>query len=174
MARYNALRVMQWQGFLYSPYGLRRSCTPRRRQTPNPSFFQPEGTKPLYVEKRMRSTAHSATLPIAEAFTPGKVFWCTTLPPSRDQDEPCWKAQRGQNLSWLTSLGEKKPPGRPPFQHMSYGLNSSKWFIQEIIYGSIIGVIKGDTRSLDYNPHNPLHNPIYSSFHFIFHLILHY
>ena len=107
MARYNARRVMQWQGFLYSPYGPRRSCTPRRRQTPNPSFFQPEGTKPLYVEKRMRSTAHSATLPIAEAFTPGKVFWCATLPPSRDQDELCWKAQRGQKLSWLTSLGEK-------------------------------------------------------------------
>ena len=37
---------------------------------------------------------------------------------------------------------------------------------------------EGDTRSLDYNPHNPLHNPICSSFHFIFHslfhLILHY
>ena len=24
-----------------------------------------------------------------------------------------------------------------------------------------MGVIKGDTRSLDYNPYNPLHNPIY-------------
>ena len=37
---------------------------------------------------------------------------------------------------------------------MSYNLNHFKGVIQ----GSSIGVIKGDTRNLDYN-HNPLHNP---------------
>ena len=36
-----------------------------------------------------------------------------------------------------------------------------------------MGVTKGDTRSLDYNPYNPLDNPIYSSFHFIFHFLFH-
>ena len=36
-------------------------------------------------------------------------------------------------------------------------------------------VIEGDTRSLDYNPYNPLYNPsFHCMFHFLFHPILHY
>ena len=34
---------------------------------------------------------------------------------------------------------------------MSYSLNSLKGVIQGIIYGTTIGVIKGDSRSLDYS-----------------------
>ena len=61
---------------------------------------------------------------------------------------------------------------------MSSSRNSLKGgYIGDYI-GTIIELIKVDTRSLDYNPYNPLHNPRYSSFHFIFHflfhLILHY
>ena len=39
--------------------------------------------------------------------------------------------------------------------------------LQSIVLGSIIGVLEGDTRSLDYKPYNPLQNPIYSSVLFI-------
>ena len=35
--------------------------------------------------------------------------------------------------------------------HVNYDLNSFKGVIQQIILRSIIGVIKGDTRSLDYS-----------------------
>ena len=36
-------------------------------------------------------------------------------------------------------------------------------------------VIKGDTRSLDYNPNNPPYNLCFHlMFHVLFHLILHY
>ena len=34
--------------------------------------------------------------------------------------------------------------------HLSFGLNSLKGVIQGIIWGSVVGAIKGDTRSLDY------------------------
>ena len=36
--------------------------------------------------------------------------------------------------------------------HPSYSLNSLKGIIYGIIEGTTIGVIKGDTRSLDYGP----------------------
>ena len=39
--------------------------------------------------------------------------------------------------------------------HVSYGLNSLKGGIWDIIWGSIIVVIIGDTRSLDYSSYNP-------------------
>ena len=42
--------------------------------------------------------------------------------------------------------------------------------MQGSIWWSIVGLIKGDTGSLDYNPQNPLYNP---SFHFIFHFLVH-
>ena len=62
--------------------------------------------------------------------------------------------------------------------HISYSLNSLKGGYRGDYIGDYCRGYWGDTRSLDYNPHNPLHNPIYSSFHFIFHflfhLILHY
>ena len=38
---------------------------------------------------------------------------------------------------------------------MSYSLNSLKGVIQGILYGTIIGVIQGDTRSLDYSMEPP-------------------
>ena len=57
---------------------------------------------------------------------------------------------------------------------MSYTLNSFNWVIQESIEGTV-GVVKGDARSLDYNPYYNPYNPLYNaSFPFIFHLILHY
>ena len=56
----------------------------------------------------------------------------------------------------------------PP--HEPYSLKGG--YIRDYI-GYSIGVITGDTRSLDYNPYDPLHNPIYSSFHFIFHVLFH-
>ena len=56
---------------------------------------------------------------------------------------------------------------------VSSSLNSLKSVIQGIIDASIIGVIKGDTRSLDYNLSNPLYNPSFRViFHVLFHLIL--
>ena len=43
---------------------------------------------------------------------------------------------------------------------MSYSLNSLKGgYIGDDLW-DIMGVIKEDTRNLDYNPYNPLHNPI--------------
>ena len=48
--------------------------------------------------------------------------------------------------------------------YMSYSLNSLKGVNKRILLGTTIGLIKGDTRSLDYNPYNPLYN---HSFHFI-------
>ena len=60
---------------------------------------------------------------------------------------------------------------------VSPSLNSLKGgYIGDYIgdYNSI-GVIKGDTRNLDYNPYNPLCNPSFHFiFHFLFHLIFHY
>ena len=41
-----------------------------------------------------------------------------------------------------------KPPR--PIMHMSHSVNSIKGVRSGIIYGIIIGVIKGETRSLDY------------------------
>ena len=38
---------------------------------------------------------------------------------------------------------------------MSYTLNSLKGVIWGIIYGTTIGVIRRDTRSLDYSSHKP-------------------
>ena len=38
--------------------------------------------------------------------------------------------------------------------HMSYSLNSLKGVTYGIIYGTIIGVTKGDTRSLDYSSYD--------------------
>ena len=60
---------------------------------------------------------------------------------------------------------------------MSYSLNSKllKGVVSEIREGNNIGAIKGDTRSLDHNPHNPLYNPSFHVIvHVLFHLILHY
>ena len=37
---------------------------------------------------------------------------------------------------------------------MSYGLNSLRGVIYRIIYGTTTGVIKGDTRSLDYSSYD--------------------
>ena len=37
--------------------------------------------------------------------------------------------------------------------YMSYGLNCLKWVIWGILQVSIIGLAKGDTRSLDYSSH---------------------
>ena len=41
----------------------------------------------------------------------------------------------------------------PKTLYMSYNLNSLKGVIWGIIYGTTIGIIKGDTRSLDYSSH---------------------
>ena len=49
------------------------------------------------------------------------------------------------------------PPGEatPLNPHPSCSLNSLAAVIQEIIWGSMRGIIKEDTGSLDYGPHNP-------------------
>ena len=39
---------------------------------------------------------------------------------------------------------------------MSYSLNPLKGVIQGIIHGSVIGLIKGDTRSLDYGSYKDI------------------
>ena len=46
-----------------------------------------------------------------------------------------------------------------------YGLHSSRVGYRGIGKGSTIGVTKGDTRSVGYNPYNPGYSP---SVHFIF------
>ena len=59
--------------------------------------------------------------------------------------------------------------------YMSYSLNSLKGINKRILLGTIIGLIKGDTRSLDCNHYNPQYNPSFHfMFHLLFHLILHY
>ena len=50
--------------------------------------------------------------------------------------------------SILVALYFGKLPNLKP--KMSYSLNSSKGVIWGIVYGTTIGVIQGDTRSLDY------------------------
>ena len=56
------------------------------------------------------------------------------------------------------SLGRSHPPTDPslrinPKPYMSQTLNSFKGVIWGIMWRTIIGVIKGDTRSLDYSSH---------------------
>ena len=46
---------------------------------------------------------------------------------------------------------------------MSHSLNSLKGVIKGIIYGTTIGVIKGDTRSLDSGSYNIFPHPLRSS-----------
>ena len=41
---------------------------------------------------------------------------------------------------------------------MSYSLNSSKEAIQMVTKGTILGVMKGDTRSLDYSPYQGMYS----------------
>ena len=50
--------------------------------------------------------------------------------------------------------------------HMSYSLNSLKGFYRGLYRGGIMGLIKGDTRSLDYSPYvlNPEPNHLKPSF----------
>ena len=51
---------------------------------------------------------------------------------------------------WTASKSQHGLRNWDSVSNMSHSLNSLKGVIQEIIWGTTIGVIKGDTRSVDY------------------------
>ena len=78
---------------------------------------------------------------------------------SRDQDFPFprmgWRWTTWQP-KFVSKLGSKLEQ-RATLPHVSYSLSSLK---EGMAYGTIIGVIKGDARSLDYGPCSQCSPPV--------------